>query len=126
MALINDLGDSKVTIKKEELLSVLKINREQHSKDYQESYLGFKVAVEEKMVENLELLRSTGKIQLTVSLTVPQEHTKEYDRVIRMLEMSTADEITVSESQFIQYVMDEWNWKAGFIGTTSLYNNKIK
>lgn len=121
MALVNDFGDSKVTIKKTELLDVLKSNRSQHKKDFDEAWDGFKVEVEKKLVENLDLLRTTGKPILGIALTVPSDHSKEYDVVIRMLEMSTADEIMVSQSQFTQYVMDDWNWKAGFVGTTVLY-----
>lgn len=44
--------------------------------------------------------------------------------MIRMLTMSTADEIMISEAQFTQYVMDDWNWKAAFVGLTATYNNK--
>lgn len=121
MALVNDFGDSKVTIKKTELLDAIKTNREQHKKDFEETWAGFKVEVENQMVKHLELLRSEGKPMLNIPLIVPQEHTKEYDRVIRMLEMSTADEITVSETQFTQYVMDEWQWKAGFTVSSAMY-----
>jgi hypothetical protein len=28
-----------------------------------------------------------------------------------MLEMSIAEEVTISERQFAQFVMDEWDWK---------------
>ncbi len=75
------------------------------------------------MVKNTLSARDGGEIKLGINLTVPVDHTKDYDRVIRMLTMSTADEITISESQFTQYVMDEWNWKAAFVGTTAMYGN---
>lgn len=73
---------------------------------------------------NLSIAKEGGKVKLNIELTVPVEHTKDYERVIRMLTMSTADEITISESQFTQYVMDEWNWKAGFVGSTAMYNKR--
>lgn len=124
MALVNDFGESKVTIKRQELLEAIKTNRAQHKKDYEQAYIGFKIAAEEKMVEHLNTIRTSGEVKLSISLAVPQDHSKEYDVIIKMLEMSTADEISVSQSQFTQYVMDDWNWKAGFVGTTALYGKK--
>lgn len=122
--LVNDLAESKITVKKTDLLETLKLNRATHFKDFEEALDGFKETAKEKMQENLDLLTSTGKVNLVVYLAVSVEHTKEYDRVIRMLEMSTADEITISEGQFTQYVMDDWNWKSQFQATSQMYNNK--
>jgi hypothetical protein len=41
-----------------------------------------------------------------------------------MMEMCTADEIIVSESQFSQYVLDEWNWQANFKATAMAYSGR--
>lgn len=114
---------SKVTIKKTELLDAIQKNCEQHKKDYAEAIVGFRAAVIEAMKKHLASATEGGEIKLGINLTVPVDHTKDYERVIRMLTMSTADEITISESQFTQYVMDEWNWKAAFVGTTAMYGN---
>jgi hypothetical protein len=124
MALVNDFGESKVTIKKDELLTAIKANLEQHKKDYDEALIGFRAAAIEAMQKNLERAQSGGEVKLGIALTIPVEHTKDYDRVIRILTMSTANEIMISESQFTQYVMDDWNWKAAFVGSTAAYNNK--
>lgn len=122
--LVNDLAESKVTVKKDELLSTLKTNLETHKKDYDEALAGFKTTAKEKLEEHLELLNTTGKVVLQLGLTVPVEYSKEYNRVIRMLEMSTADEISISERQFNQYVMDDWNWKGAFTANSVMYSNK--
>lgn len=87
--------------------------------------VGFRAAAIEAMTRNLIIARDDGgEIKLGIGLTVPTEHTKDYDRVIRMLTMSTADEITISEAQFTMYVMDEWNWKSTFVGSTAFYNKR--
>lgn len=122
--LVNDFGESKITIKKDELLTAIQTNREQHKKDYDEAMVGFRSASIVAMEKNLAQAREGGEVKLGIGLTTPTEHTKDYDRVIRMLTMSTADEIMISEAQFTQYVMDDWNWKAAFVGLTAAYNNK--
>lgn len=119
--LVNDFGESKVTIKKAQLLETITANRTQHKNDFREAQVGFRAAALEAMKKNIELCSSGGEVKLGIALVVPIEHTKDYDRVIRMLEMSTADEIQISEQQFTMYVMDDWEWKARFVGSTALY-----
>jgi hypothetical protein len=120
--LVNDVGESKVTIKKTELLATIKENRAQHKADFDQAQIGFRQAAWKAMETNLNDCIHGHEIKLTIALTVPVQHMKDYDRVIRMLEMSTADEITISEAQFTQYVMDDWDWKAKFVGSTAMYN----
>ena len=40
-----------------------------------------------------------------------------------MLELSVDDVITLSETEFDQLVMDEWNWKQSFVATSSFYKS---
>lgn len=122
--LINDLAESKITVKKTELLDTLRTNLENHKKDYDEALLGFKDAAKIKLEEHLDLLKTSGKVILSLGLTVPVEYSKEYNRVIKMLEMSTAEEITISESQFTQYVMDDWAWKSTFTANSQMYGKR--
>lgn len=124
--MINDLGDSKVTIKKDELLAAIKANRDKHVIDYEEAMNGYRTASVSKLSRMLKAARDGGAIEVSTGLDVPKDHIKDYDRVIRMLEMSTADAITITEHQFSQYVLDEWDWKARFLGTTSSYSGGSK
>jgi PP-loop superfamily ATP-utilizing enzyme len=119
----NDFAESKITVNKAVLLAAITKNREVHEADFKEANSGFKVAVELKLREHLELLHKEGKAILSIKLEAPQEHTKDYDRVIRMLEMSVADEVTISEAQFRQYVMDDWDWKERFSTVSSSYKH---
>jgi hypothetical protein len=124
MALINDLGDSKVTIKRTDLLTALKENQTKHAAEYKEAYEGYKVAFVTE-AERLVVRAKEGKFDIQViALAAPQDHSKDYNRVIRMMEMCTADEIIVSESQFSQYVLDEWNWQANFKATAMAYSGR--
>lgn len=124
--LVDDFGQSKVTILKVDLLATIQANRETHQKEHLEAFQGFQAAALHAMEENIRLYHSTGEVKLSISLRAPIEHTKDYDRVIKMLTMSTADEITISEEKFTQYVMDEWAWKAEHIGSTAMYGNTVR
>lgn len=44
------------------------------------------------------------------------------ESMIKMLEMCVADEVTVTEQQFSQYVLDDWGWKKQFITTNARYS----
>jgi coenzyme F420-reducing hydrogenase alpha subunit len=122
--MINDFGDNKVTVKKSDLLEALQKNRTTHAKDYAEAFEGYKVAFVQEAVKLLEQAKAGNFEKTNIGLAPPKDHTKDYDRVIRMLEMSTADEWTVSESQFTQYVLDEWGWQQEFNTSKMRYSNR--
>lgn len=72
----------------------------------------------------LKEAKSNGKVKNTTDLESPRSHTKDYDLVIKMLELSTKDEITISGNQFNQYVEDEWAWKNSFVSNASIYSKR--
>lgn len=122
----NDFFESKVTIRKDELLHAVRENRVKHVQEHAEAMAGYRLRVVDearKLVEDGTTGKTIDRGPIT-SLVVPPNHAKDYDRVIRMLEMSTADVITVSETQFSNFVLDEWNWSAAFKNVTSGYTGK--
>lgn len=120
--MLDDLGTSKVTVKKDELLAAIKKNRDGHRAAFEIAQTGYRTAVIEELDRMLKEARDGKRIRRSVELVEPQEHTKDYDRVIRMLEMSQADTISITEKQFAQYVLDEWGWTHEFIATSSRYS----
>jgi hypothetical protein len=119
--MLNDFGDSKVTVKKAELLAAIRKNRDGHRATFEVAQKGYRAAVIEELDRMLTDAREGRRIRRSIELVEPQDHTKDYDRVIRMLEMSTADEISVTEMQFNQFVLDEWGWTRTFVDSTSRY-----
>ena len=107
-----------------ELLEALRKNREAHTAEYKEAYEGFKIAFIQECVKLLERAKEGKFDKQAIGLAAPMDHTKDYDRVIRMMEMCTAEEIIVSENQFSQYVLDEWNWQGQFKMSTAAYNGR--
>ena len=49
----------------------------------------------------------------------PDNHVKEYDGTISLLKASLDEEFVLTNSEFSQYVRDEWGWKNTFMTTVS-------
>ena len=120
-----------VKVKRTELLEKVKANREKHIAEYHEAVDGYKAAALaeidkgvqslRRQVESLqdgEMLRLAG---VHFSLAVPENHAKDYDQVIAMLEMSVDAELTVRSDEFACYVMDDWDWKDNFTSVSEMY-----
>ena len=57
----------------------------------------------------------------SLGLVYPQDHSKDYDRALRMMESSVYDKVQLSVDEFDSYVLNNWEWKANFIASNSLY-----
>ena len=112
----------KVTVRKDDLAKAVQANRDEHRKIFEEAVDGYKKRAVQLLEEHIARIR-TGKLErVAVSMPVPEDHTHDYDRVLKMLEMSTADEIELDEHRFAQYVMDDWQWQRQFLTDSSAYS----
>jgi tRNA A37 N6-isopentenylltransferase MiaA len=116
-----DNGMSNVTCKKVEILAALRKNRDAHRDIFLAAQNGYRKEVIAELEKSLKDAREGRNVQTTIELEAPEDHTKDYDRIIRMLEMSVKDEIEVSELQFQQYVLDDWTWKFHFASNSARY-----
>ena len=117
----NDFADSKIPVDRKELLEELTKNRTKHAVDYEEAYEGFKLAFVKEAEKILALGKEGDFSKSHVGLTPPKSHVKDYDRVIRMMEMCKVDQVIITEQQFSQYVLDEWGWQSEFSTSKALY-----
>jgi hypothetical protein len=126
--------DREVKVKRDELLAVLKKNRERHIADYIEACAGYRASALERIDEIFSDLKAKigglregqtiAVIGLQFGLAVPETHEKAYDQIIRMMEMSVDEEITLTCSQFGCFVMDDWDWKQQWSASNTMYMNK--
>jgi hypothetical protein len=114
-------GLNQVTVKKDELMDALRTNMSEHRDMFEKAQKGFREQVIELLDRRLKDARDGKKVELFIGLTEPQDHTSDYERAIRMLEMSVDDEITMSARDFEQFVMDNWEWKRNFVETSAMY-----
>jgi len=112
----------ETTIKKEALLSILRKNRDLHRGVFEEAMNGFQQRALDVLEAELARRRGGGKArELRVLLNAPEDHTRDYDRVITMVDLDVREEITLSESEAAQYVMDDWHWKGAWLKMSSRY-----
>jgi len=121
------LGLGSVRVQKKELLETLKTNRTKHETEFLDAVVGYRTAI----VKELSRLRTKANkatddelvdLNISVSLSRPQNHVRDYDLAIKMLEWSIDDHVDLDQHEFNQYVNDEWHWSAGFKAVTSFYS----
>jgi hypothetical protein len=112
---------NSIFVSKIQLLEILTGNRSAHQEIFKEAQKGYRSKAIELLDKALEEARHGGKITVSFMLPAPQDHTADYDRVIRMLEMSVDSEIQIEEDQFQMYVMDDWTWKRAFMENSTMY-----
>lgn len=115
-----------VTVKKDELLSVLKKNRKAHRAIFEEAQKGYRQEAIELLDKALKDAREGRKINTYIRLDSPVDQTEDYDVAIKMIEMSVDDAIEISEGDFRNYVLDQWHWRQKFDTTNAFYMSKIK
>jgi hypothetical protein len=115
-----------VKVKRDVLLEKVTKNRDAHRDLFLKAQQGYRADVITELDQMLKNAREGKPIVRSVSLTEPQDHTEDYNRVITMLEMSVEDAITLDSHSFDNYVMDNWAWKAFAEGTNAFYASKVK
>lgn len=110
-----------VTVNRDELLDRVRENRDKHRSVFEAAMDGYRKAAIEELDRAISDARSGRKIMRHLSLIEPVDKTKDYDRVIDMLEMSTDEEITLEQNEFACYVRDEWAWRDQFLAANSSY-----
>lgn len=110
-----------VKVQKAELRAVVQVNRDGHRNEFLKALEGFKARAIDELERRIVDVEKGRKFSQHLGLPEPEDHTKDYDRVLKMLAMSVDDVIELDESDFQMYVMDDWAWKQQFTTTNSMY-----
>lgn len=113
-----------IKVKREELITKIKENREKHILDFTKAQKGFKIDCEVKLKAALKAVRK-GEIPEDIDFEEPTSHEDDYDAVIDMLEMSVDDELEITYEQFQRYARDKWNWSTKFNQLATFYNSYV-
>lgn len=112
----------KVKVNKDELLSVLQENRASHREVYEKALEGYKDKVRAELENYLQRVENGDLIEVRVHLPKPEDHTEDYDRAIKMVNMSVDEELELDEAEFAELVMDDWGWKRQFMQMSQTYS----
>lgn len=111
-----------IRVSKLKLLDTLKKNREEHRAIFLEACDGYRKKAIECLDAELTKAKAGKHFEIYFSLVQPVDQTKDYDRVIGMLEMDTEDFILLEEQDYRCYILDEWGWTSVFLSSNSSYS----
>ena len=124
-----------VKVNRDELLAVVRENKEKHIWEYNEAIEDFKQVVLKLQEKNVKiamknrLKAKAGDVdnfeRLESIPSKPTTYEAEYTRAIRMLEMSVETEMEIEAQVFNQLALDEWSWKNNFTVSTSMYKTML-
>ena len=118
----------EVKLNKNELLRIVRENREKHIKEFEEAENDYRELVLKVTKENLKYAK-TGDLKQFKNMkalpVAPTSYESSYDKAIRMLELSVEEVIEIDSSVFNQLVLDEWGWKQTFTTSNALYKSGI-
>jgi hypothetical protein len=117
---------NKVTCSKAELRKAVEDNRTNHREIFEEALAGYRIEQVRALEKHIDALRRGKILRGVYYLPVPEDHTKDYDRVLKMLDMHKPELIEISQEDFAKYVMDDWAWRAQWLGTSANYSNRAK
>lgn len=112
----------KVCCQTEDLLSKVRENKEAHAAIVAEAKLGFAEKARSVLESHLEKLKEGKLKELHLHLTSPRDHSREYETIIKMLEMHRNSHIELSADEVRMFVEDKWDWTEEFLQTNSAYS----
>jgi hypothetical protein len=112
-----NLRQRSVNVKRVELLEALKKNLEIHRAEYKEALVDFKTRLLEDLEAGAKHVADTTPAELakfSVRINFPQNHEKDFEEVIEMLELSVDEHINLDSESFKAYFKNEWSWTHTF------------
>jgi hypothetical protein len=110
-------------VDKQEALSKLRSNRDQHKQIVEEARGGYVEQARKLLGEKLNELESGKITALRFDLQPPEDHSDDYELAITMLELHSEPTIEMTATDVRTLMMDEWDWLHRFLLTNARYAN---
>jgi len=110
-----------ITVSKKEALERVRTNRDRHLRIVKEARIGYVKKARELLSIKLGELCAGKLVQLRFNLSMPEDHTEEYDVAIEMLRLHQGDTIKMETIDVRTLMMDDWDWLATFLWTNGAY-----
>lgn len=115
-----------------ELLSIVRKNREKHFAEYNEAVADYVVACNTIAKQNMKTVRQMNSDNYSVIAPKvkhlppsPKSYIEDYDKAIRMLELSVDEVIEIQDHSFSTLVLDNWSWKQAFVASNNTYKSFV-
>jgi hypothetical protein len=115
-----------VTCETTEVLKTLKKNRGAHAEMVYEAKQGYLKKAKNALETRLLEVKLGKAVPLKFDLSMPEDHTDDYDTAIKMLEMHQSDTIELGTSNIRRFIEDKWDWARGFYLHNSTYSTSTR
>jgi len=106
---LNNLSFAVGTVKR-----VVVENKEKHAAEFHAAYVGWVETCRQSATTMMERFDASAEPDEMFRFpTAPVSHEDDYSRVVDMLEYTTDSTVALTESEFEQYMRDQWSWSAG-------------
>ena len=96
-----------IKVDKKQLIAKIKENKENHIKEYEKAVENFKKEAAKKIKELSVSLKNENFDKLKLSMTVPENRSNEYDKLVLQFEWEIEDQVELSQGEFNEYIHDE-------------------
>jgi len=102
----------KVKVRTEELRQKVVENKKKHKELVEKSTQGYLKAIEKELKYLLKEVLKEKEVNFRelYRLQPPINKIEEYDTALLMLDMSTEDEVELTQDDFMKLVQDKWSW----------------
>lgn len=116
-----------VTVSKSALRAKIEENRSLHRKIFEEALDGWKKEVLAEVGRLYDSAKS-GAFPKTVMVHLPRpdDHTKDFDRALQMIDMEIDTEVILSQGDFANLVQNQWDWMDMFLARNSRYSSTAR
>lgn len=114
-----------ITVDKNELLAAMRANRDRHRTVFEAALAGYRDHVLEILEEHIAGLREGRTPETRIVVSRPEDHTRDYDRVLGMLSMHNGDTFELDEDTYARYVDDDWAWSRQWIAMSRSYAPEV-
>jgi uncharacterized protein Yka (UPF0111/DUF47 family) len=122
---MRQLSDRKIKVNKAKLIEKIKENKAKHIEEYKQAVIDFKDEAD-KALTKLRKDLNKGNLNLYLSMTTPENKEAEYDKLVEQFEWELADEVELSQSEFNQYIHDEFDFAVQARLSNTMYSKTVK
>lgn len=115
------------TVKKKDLIKILKASRDKHKKEFEEAQKGYVITCREVLEERLVAVNAGDDFDMFFSDNVenPESHINDYQNVIDMLEIGSDKTIRIGVDDYKRYYKNEWGWNSRWALSNKAYVDKF-
>lgn len=99
-----------VEVEKERLIKTIQEHKEKHVEEFKEAAEIYKKEAA-KVLNKMKKDINNDKLDVHFHLRPPENRVDEYDKILAQLEWDKRDTLMLSQYEFNQYVLDEYNWR---------------